>query len=44
VSPVSFLKDFEEIMPSGGVERLQPPIVENEQIDASSLLASGRLR
>jgi len=43
-SPISLLEDFEEVMPGAGVERLQPPIVENEQIDASSLLASGRLR
>ena len=36
-SPISFLKDFEKIMPGGGVERLQPPVVENEQIGAAEV-------
>jgi hypothetical protein len=32
---VALFKDFQEIMSGGGVERLQPPIVENEQIGAA---------
>ena len=32
---VSLFEDFEEIMARGGVERLQPPIVEDQQIGAT---------
>ena len=31
---VSFLEDFEDVVTGGGVERLQSPIVEDEQIGA----------
>ena len=34
-APISFLKDFEEIVAGGGVERLQTPVIENEQIGAA---------
>src|SRR3981081_1966007 len=29
---VAFLEDFQEIMPGGGVERLQAPIVEDQNV------------
>jgi hypothetical protein len=32
---VSLLEDFEQIVTSGGVERLQAPIVEDEKIGAA---------
>jgi hypothetical protein len=32
---VALLEDFEEVMASGGVERLETPIVEDEQLDAA---------
>ena len=31
---VSFLEDFEDVVTGGGIERLQSPIVEDEQIGA----------
>ena len=32
---VAFLEDFQKIVTGGGVERLQAPIIENEQIGAA---------
>src|SRR6266567_1922023 len=32
---VALLEDFEEVMASGGVERIETPIVEDEQLDAA---------
>ena len=34
---VAFLEDFQEIVPGGGVERLQAPIVENQKIGAAEV-------
>src|SRR5712672_2931865 len=34
---VTFLEDFQEIMPGGGVERLQAPIVEDQKVGAAEV-------
>ena len=34
---VALFEDFQEIMTCGGVERLQPPIVEDEQVGATEI-------
>ena len=40
---IAFLEDFQEIMPGGGVERLQAPIIENEQIGAAQIAQQTRM-
>ncbi len=40
---VAFLEDFQKIMPGGGVERLQAPIIENEQIGAAKVAQKTRM-
>ena len=42
-SPISLLEDFEEIMPGAGVEWLQPPIVEDEQVGAAEVAEDARM-
>jgi len=42
-SPISLLEDFEEVMPGAGVERLQPPIVEDEQVGAAEVAEDARM-
>ena len=42
-SPISLLEDFEEVMPGAGVERLQPPIVEDEQVGAAEVAKDARM-
>ena len=32
---VAFFEDFEEIVTSGGIERFEAPVVEDEQLDAA---------
>src|ERR1700736_5159425 len=34
---VAFLEDFQEIVPGGGVERLQAPIVEDQKVGAAEV-------
>jgi hypothetical protein len=31
-SPVAFFEDFEEVVASGGIERIKAPIIEDEQL------------
>lgn len=40
---VAFLEDFQKIMSGGGVERLQAPIIENEQIGAAQIAQKTRM-
>ena len=40
---VSFLEDFEDVVTGGGVERLQSPIVEDEQIGAPERAQDARM-
>ena len=40
---VAFLEDFQEIVPGGGVERLQAPVIENEQIGAAQVAQKTRM-
>src|SRR6202795_3210172 len=40
---VSFLEDFENVVTGGGVERLQSPIVEDEQIGAPERAQDARM-
>src|SRR5260370_35006027 len=40
---VAFLEDFQEIVPGGGVERLQAPVIENEQIGAAQVAQKARM-
>ena len=40
---VALFEDFQEIVPGGGVERLQPPIVEDEQVDAAEIAQQPRM-
>jgi hypothetical protein len=42
-SPISLLEDFEEVMPGAGVEWLQPPIVEDEQVGAAEVAKGARM-
>ena len=45
---VAFFEDFEEIVARSGIERVEPPVVENEELDAAERRAgcghSGRRR
>ena len=34
-APVAFLEDFEQVVARPGVERFEPPVVEDEQLDAA---------
>ncbi len=43
VASVAFLEDFQEIVPGGGVERLEAPVIENEQIGASQVAQKTRM-
>ncbi len=36
-APVAFFEDFQEIMPGGGGERLQAPIVEDQKVGATEV-------
>ena len=36
-APITFLEDFEEVMPGGGVEGLQSPIVEDQKVSAAEV-------
>jgi hypothetical protein len=40
---VAFLDDFQEIVPGGGIERLQAPVIENEQIGAAQVAQKARM-
>ena len=42
-SPISLLEDFEEVMPGAGVEWLQPPIVEDDQVGAAEVAEDARM-
>ena len=42
-APIAFLEDFEEIVTGGGVERLEAPIVEDEQIGAAEIAQEARM-
>ena len=39
---VAVLEDFQEVVAGGGVERLQAPVVEDEQIDAAERAQQAR--
>ena len=34
---IALFKDFQEIMPRGGVERLEPPIIEDEKVGSAEV-------
>ena len=34
---VTLLEDFEQVVPRPGVERFEPPVVEDQQLDAAEL-------
>ena len=36
-APIAIFEDFKEIVPGGGIERLQPPVVKNEKIGAAEV-------
>jgi hypothetical protein len=40
---VAFLEDFQKIVTGGGVERLQAPVIENEQIGAAQVAQKTRM-
>ena len=40
---VAFLEDFQKIVTGGGVERLQAPVIENEQIGAAEVAQKTRM-
>jgi hypothetical protein len=42
-APVAFLEDFQEVVPGGGVERLQPPIVEDQEVGAAEVAQQPRM-
>ena len=34
---IALFEDFQEIMPRGGVERLQPPIIEDQKVGSAEV-------
>ena len=42
-APIAIFEDFKEIVPGGGIERLQPPVVENEKISAAEVAQKTRM-
>ena len=40
---VSFFEDFQEIMPGGGIEGLEAPVIEDEQIGAAQIAQKTRM-
>ena len=42
-APIAIFEDFKEIMPGGGIERLQPPVVKNEKIGAAQVAQKARM-
>ena len=40
---ITFLEDFQKIVPGGGVERLQAPIVQDQKIGAAEIAQKARM-
>ena len=43
VAPIAIFEDFKEIVPGGGIERLQPPVVQDEKIGAAEVAQKARM-
>ncbi len=42
-APIAVFKDFKEIMPGGGIERLQSPVIQDEKIGAAQVAQKTRM-